>query len=70
MQNKRNFFFALVPLLLVAFMFTGCEKIKARKCGECPDFKRKKRKKPKRRSMMNMTIPELDLDESVALIRV
>lgn len=69
MQNKRKFFFGLIPFLMMAFLFTGCEKIKARKCGECPDFKRKKRKKPKRRSM-NQSIQQFELDPTVAIIRV
>lgn len=70
MQSKRKLFFALIPFLMMVILLGGCEAMKARKCGECPDFKNKKRKKPKRRSMINMPIQQLELDNSVAVIRV
>ena len=70
MQNKRKLIFGLIPFLLMAFLLGGCEKMKARKCGECPDFKNKRKKPKKRRSMINMPIQQLELDQSVAVIRV
>lgn len=41
--KKNRFLLGFLALIMLSFTLSSCAKIKARRCGDCPKFKNKRR---------------------------